>query len=226
MIKNIYDRLFNFFGPQYWWPVSEDNNADPRFEIIVGAILTQQTTWKNVEIAIKNLRKKNLLSPKTIHDLKNSELELLIRSSGYYKVKAKRLKNFIRFLFDNYDGKLNQFFKKPIKELRQELLSINGIGKETADSIILYVAEKLIFVVDAYTFRICKRLEIIDSKDYEQVRKLFENNLPKDINLFKEFHALIVELGKNYCKIKPRCDECPLKGECQYEVNNNNMPKG
>jgi len=209
----IYNELLNYFGEQHWWPTT---STQPEFEIIVGAILTQQTTWKNVERSIQNLKQKNLLTPEGIFVLENSKLERLIRPCGFYKLKARRLKNFVEFLFEKYDGSLKVMFKEPLEKLRQELLSVNGIGYETCDSILLYAGEKPIFVVDAYTFRLCKRYEIINSRNYEEVRKFFENNLPKNVKLFKEFHALIVALGKNYCKTKPLCKECPLV-KCKFK---------
>jgi len=208
MLLKIYDQLLEHFEHQHWWP------AESKFEVIVGAILTQQTTWKNVEKTIENLKKKNLLEPKKLFQLPVKKLENLIKPCGFFKLKAKRLRSFLKFFIESYDGDLDRMFKNPLNELRKELISVHGIGPETCDSILLYAAEKPVFVVDAYTVRLCKRYPIIDSKDYEEVRDFFEKYLPKDVNLFKEFHALIVELGKNYCKIKPICNQCPLRGSC------------
>jgi endonuclease-3 related protein len=208
MLLKIYNQLLEHFGHQQWWP------AEKKFEIIVGAILTQRTSWKNVEKVIQNLKKKKLLEPKKLFQLPIKKLEGLIKPCGFYKIKAKRLRSFLKFFIDKYNGNLEEMFKTSLDELRKELLSVHGIGHETCDSILLYVGEMSVFVVDAYTFRLCKRYPLIYSKDYEEVRKFFENNLPKDVNLFKEFHALIVELGKNYCKTKPLCEECPLRGDC------------
>jgi len=210
MLLKIYNQLLEHFGNQNWWP------AETEFEIIVGAILTQQTTWKNVEKAIKNLKDNNLLEPKKLFKLSISRLEKLIRPCGFFKIKTKRLRSFLKYFIENYDGNLERMFKTSLNELRNNLLSVHGIGRETCDSILLYVGEKPVFVVDAYTFRLCERYPIIKSKDYEEVREFFEKDLPKDVNLFKEFHALIVELGKNYCKIKPKCIDCPLKKGCKY----------
>ena len=210
LLKEIYQTLHSHFGPQHWWP------GESPFEVIVGAILTQQTSWNNVEKAIKNLKKEKLLDPKELHDIKSDKLEKLIQPSGYYRQKVKKLKNFTNFLWDNYDGKLEKLFNQPIPRLREELLSVNGIGKETGDSIILYAANKPIFVIDAYTKRILDRLGITREKDYDELQELFQKNLPQDVQLFNEFHALIVQLGKNYCKKKPKCDECPLKPSCNY----------
>jgi len=217
MLIKIYDKLLNHFGNQGWWP------ADSRFEVIVGAILTQQTSWKNVEKSIMNLKENNVLEPKKLFNLSIKKLESLVKPSGFFKVKTKRLRSFLEFFIENYDGDLNKIFELPLKDLRQNLLSVHGIGPETCDSIILYAGDKPVFVVDAYTIRLCERYPIIRSKKYEEVREFFENNLPKDVNLFKEFHALIVELGKNYCKTKPMCEKCPLNEGCKHEISNNNL---
>ena len=217
MLLEIYDRLLEYFGPRHWWP------ADTRFEVIVGAILTQQTTWKNVEKAIQNLKNENLLEAKKLFELPVSRLEALIKPCGFFRLKTKRLRNFLKFFIENFDADLEKMFEKNLNELREELLSVHGIGHETCDSILLYAGEKPIFVIDAYTFRLCNRYPIINSKDYEEVRKFFEKNLPKDVNLFKEFHALIVELGKNYCKTKPLCNKCPLERGCKYAISVNDL---
>jgi endonuclease-3 related protein len=221
MLLKIYDKLLNHFGNQNWWPTTSIQN--PKFEIIVGAILTQQATWKNVEVAIKNLKEKNLIEPKLLYNLQTTKLEQLIKPSGFFKVKTKRIRSFLKFFIENYDGNLDKMFKTLLQDLRKELLSVNGIGPETCDSILLYATEKPIFVVDAYTVRLCQRYPLISSKKYEEVREFFEKNLPKDVNLFKEFHALIVELGKNYCKTKPICEKCPLNEGCKHAVSVNNL---
>jgi len=217
MLIKIYEKLLNHFGKQKWWP------ADTRFEVIVGAILTQQTSWKNVEKSIKNLRDNNLLEPKKLFNLSVKKLENLIRPCGFFKVKSKRLRSFLKFFIENFDTDLEKMFNKDLNELREELLSVHGIGPETCDSILLYAGEKPIFVVDAYTIRICERYPIINSNDYEELRDFFEKKLPKDVNLFKEFHALIVELGKNYCKTKPLCKKCPLNRGCKHAISVNDM---
>jgi len=219
MLLKIYDRLLEYFGPRHWWP------AETEFEIIVGAILTQQTTWKNVEKAIKNLKNENLLEPKKLFLLPIKRLETLIKPCGFYKVKTIRLRSFLKFFIENFDGNLEKMFDKNLNELREELLSVHGIGLETCDSILLYAGEKPVFVVDAYTFRLCERYPIINSRDYEEVRNFFEKNLLKDVNLFKEFHALIVELGKNYCKTKPLCEKCPLLGGCKHAISVNDLSR-
>ena len=217
MLLKIYNQLLEHFGHQHWWP------ADSRFEVIVGSILTQQTTWKNVEKAIENLKKSNLLESKKLFQLPVKRLENLIKPCGFFKLKTKRLRSFLKFFIDNYDGDLEKMFKNPLNELRKNLISVHGIGPETCDSILLYAGEKPVFVVDGYTIRLCERYPVIESKDYEEVRDFFEKNLSKDVNLFKEFHALIVELGKNYCKIKPLCNQCPLRGNCNA-IGVNNLP--
>jgi len=221
MLLKIYNKLLEFFGPQHWWPTIGTDN--PKFEIIVGAILTQQTSWNNVEKAIKNLKDNNLLDPKKLYNLPIRKLEKVIRPCGFFRVKAKRLRSFLKFLIENYDGNVEKIFLSHLENLRKILLSVHGIGPETCDSIILYASEKPVFVIDAYTFRLCERYPIINSTKYEDVREFFEENLPKDVNLFKEFHALIVKLGKIYCKTKPLCKECPLNEGCNYAFSINNL---
>jgi endonuclease-3 related protein len=203
---HIYNRLHERFGPRHWWP------ADTDFEIITGAILTQNTAWANVEKAIANLKKKRILTPRKMYKTPTSTLAGLIRPSGYYNIKARRLKAFVNFLFKNYNGSLKKMFSRKTAVLREELLDINGIGPETADSILLYAAEKPVFVVDAYTRRILSRHNLIRPQaGYDDVQHFFTNNLPPDRRLFNEYHALIVELGKTICKKKPRCAVCPIR---------------
>lgn len=206
---NLYKKLYSHFGPQHWWP------AKSKFEVCVGAILTQNTAWQNVEKAIENLKKERALSIKKIVEMNNKKLAKLIKPSGYYNQKAKKLKFFCKYLLDNYKGDLNKFFNKPISELRAELLSLHGIGNETADSIILYAAEKPVFVVDAYTTRFLGRFYAKAGLGYVEVQQFFESQLPKDALLFNEFHALLVEFGKNYCKKNPECRECFLQSSCK-----------
>ncbi len=197
-IKLIYEKLLKKFGKQGWWPTYSSNK---RFEIIVGVILTQNTSWKNVEKAIKNLDKFNFLNKKAIKQIKEDELAQLIKSSGYYNQKTRKLKALIEFLDS----------KKEIN--RENLLKIWGIGKETADSILLYAYNKPVFVIDAYTKRIMSNLGF-KFKDYDDLQEIFMKNLPKDYKLYNEFHALLVKLGKEYCKKKPNCERCPLKKDC------------
>ena len=206
ILTKYYDSLFATFGPQGWWP------GRTRFEIIIGAILTQNTAWTNVEKAITNLRAKKALNPERMRALAHDELAGLIRPAGYFNIKAKRLRHFLDHLFANHKGSLDKLFKQETTRLRAELLSINGIGPETADSILLYAGDHPEFVVDAYTKRILERHPVIDGKaEYEDVKALFMQNLPKDIRLFNEYHALIVRTGKDFCRPRePRCGECPL----------------
>jgi DNA-3-methyladenine glycosylase III (EC 3.2.2.-) len=178
----------------------------------VGAILTQNTSWNNVEKAIKNLKKQRLLNPAALKKVNSRKLARLIRPSGYYNQKTKKLKNFISFLYKRYSGSLTKMFRQRLPKLREELLEINGIGPETADSILLYAAKKPIFVVDAYTKRIFARHKLIkENSDYHSVQDLFMANLKPQAKIFNEFHALIVKLGKDICRIKPNCSICPLK---------------
>ena len=227
-IMTIYERLLDAFGEQGWWPLTPEGEIKPvhngdaprnerdRFEVIVGAILTQNTSWRNVERAIESLNKKNLLDMEKIGKCSHKELAEAIRSAGYYNQKADRIKNFVAFLKRKYDGRLANLFSKELKELRKELLSLNGIGKETADSIILYAAEKPIFVIDAYTKRIMKRLGF-EFDNYDNLQNLFMKNLPNNVYIFKEYHALLVNLGKIYCtKRNPKCNQCPLKDMCNF----------
>lgn len=202
----IYRHLSGFFGPLHWWP------GDSKLEIIIGAILTQNTNWQNVSKAIKNLKENDLLDVKALFESDEGYLAKLIRPCGYYNLKAKRLKNFISFFYGKYDGIAEVMFSKDCWLLREELLTINGIGPETADSILLYAGNKPIFVVDAYTKRIFQRHKLVSEKDdYEQIQRYFMKNLPQDCHLYNEFHAQIVMLGKNYCKRNnPNCQDCPL----------------
>lgn len=205
-LLKLYDRLYKSFGPQHWWP------ARTKFEIIVGAILTQNTAWPNVEKAITNLARERLLAPASLRDAKKKRLAYLIKPSGYYRIKADRLKIFANFLFERYDGNLKKMFSQDTQSLRQELLKVKGLGKETADSILLYAGKKPIFVVDAYTKRVLSRHNIIsDGNNYDSIQRLFMDNLPPDPSLFGEYHALLVKLAKDICKKIPKCDLCPVR---------------
>ena len=206
-IEGIYQKLFRHFGPQSWWP------GETPFEVIVGAILTQNTNWQNVAKAIENLKKAKVLTPKKIHSLPADQLAQLIRPSGYFNIKAKRLREFLNFLFKNYRGSLKKMFSRPLEDLRKEILSVKGIGPETADSILLYAGGLPVFVVDAYTKRIFSRQKLLSEEaEYHQVQELFTRSLKKDVQLYNEYHALIVRLGKDFCKkTKPKCEICPIK---------------
>lgn len=181
--------------------------------MIVGAILTQNTAWANVSQAISKLKSKDLMTPEALYHLDQHHLAYLIRSAGYYNLKARRLKNFMEFLFEEYDGDLDRMFSEEMDVLRNKLLCIKGIGRETADSMLLYAGKIPTFVVDAYTKRIFSRHIIVSEEaDYEEIRTLFMDNLPNDTKLFNEYHALLVHLGKTFCKKKPKCEGCPLMG--------------
>ncbi|MFC1807609.1 endonuclease III domain-containing protein [Candidatus Omnitrophota bacterium] len=204
-LSRIYSLLYKLYGPRHWWP------AKTAFEVCVGAILTQNTSWSNVEKAIKNLKKANCLRPDSLSRISLSQLAKLIRPCGYYNLKAQRLKSFLRYLNLNYGGSLRAMKKKPINILRDELLGIKGIGPETADSILLYALKKPVFVIDAYTKRIMSCLKICQKDDgYDKIQSLFMSSLPVQERLFNEYHALIVEHAKNVCKSKPSCNKCIL----------------
>jgi endonuclease-3 related protein len=203
----MYRALFRAYGPQHWWP------GDTPFEVVVGAILTQNTAWINVEQAIKNLKRERLLSPARLREVAPRRLALLIRPSGYFNIKANRLVNLMDFLAGRYRGSLARMLRDDPGELRKGLLLVNGIGPETADSIILYAAGKPVFVVDAYTKRIFTRHGLVSERaGYDDVQQLFMGSLPGDAGLFNEYHALLVKVGKLHCKKRaPRCPGCPLE---------------
>jgi len=223
--SHLYSILHHNFGKQDWWPIDIEyhnkNNSDSRFEIIVGAILTQNTAWRNVEKALNNLKTKKLLNLKKILKIDLESLKIMIQPSGFFNQKAMRLKNFANFLNKKYSGNFDRLFDNNLLEIRNELLSLNGIGKETADSILLYAGNFPIFVIDSYTKRISKRIPVsANTKLYEALRLFFENKLKEKysegelVNIYKELHSLIVELAKNYCKNKPNCNNCVLSSRC------------
>ncbi len=204
-LLEIYQLLFDSFGPQHWWP------GETPFEIAVGAVLTQNTSWMNVEKAIANLKAAGRFDPSALHELDIEGLETLIRPAGYFRVKAKRLRNFTTWLCDHHRGDLQNLEGIGTSQLREELLGISGIGPETADSILLYALGRPVFVVDAYTARVMVRHgRIGPDLDYRQLQDLFQSNLEPDVALFNEFHALLVRAGKDYCKPRPKCPGCPL----------------
>ena len=206
-IIEIYHKLYHAFGPQHWWP------GDSPFEIAVGAILTQNTNWANVEKAIASLKNKRALSAKGIHEMKTEKLALFIRPAGYFNVKARRLKAFIHFLINDYHGSMGRMKNENLDTLRTKLLNVHGIGPETADSILLYALDNPVFVIDAYTKRALSRHSVINhDESYERIQDLFHETLKRDTELFNEYHALFVRLGKTYCRKKPLCDGCPLEG--------------
>ncbi len=201
----IYRRLFKAYGPQHWWP------GDSPFEVMVGAILTQNTNWQNVEKAIKNIKDAGLLEPVAL--FKNRfRIPELIKPSGFYRLKTERLIAFLKYYIEKYQGKIENLKYKETEDLRSELLAISGIGSETADSILLYALNRPVFVVDAYTRRLLSRHKVIcNNATYDEIQKFFHDNLPKDARLYNEYHALIVRLGKQLCKKnEPVCHSCPL----------------
>lgn len=209
----IYASLFNKFGPQKWWP------ANSAFEVCIGAILTQSTSWKNVEKAIQNLKNAGILSYKGIRKTTPNRLSLLIKSSLYHNEKARKLKSFTDYLAKYHGGNLKLMLSQTVPKLRADLLSIWGIGPETADSIILYAANKPSFVVDAYTRRVFERLGYLKGGEtYDEVNALFEMSLPRRTQLYNEYHALIVRQCKDYCKGKPACTDCPIRPSCKFKV--------
>lgn len=206
-IRKFYQALHKKFGPQGWWP------GESALECILGAILTQNTSWKNVEKAIDNLKRENLISVEDLSLIKADELAELIRPSGYYNQKALKIKNFISFLVDEFSGSLDSMFATERSQLRKKLLSIKGIGPETADSILLYAGGIPVFVVDTYTWRVLYRHGLApEVTSYGEIQEIFTDSLTEDAGLFNEYHALLVKLGKEHCRKKePLCAGCPLE---------------
>ena len=205
LLREVYDKLSSFLGPQRWWP------AETPFEVILGAILTQNTAWKNVATAIGNLRRHDLLSFERLCGLSLQELAALVRSSGFYNEKAKKIKIFCNHILTKWDGGLEKFLAQDMESLRTDLLAIRGIGPETADSIVLYAALKPSFVVDRYTYRIFSRHGWVEeSISYEELREYFMGAMEPGVPLFQEFHALLVRTGHLYCRKTALCQSCPL----------------
>ena len=201
----FFQTLLQHYGPQHWWP------GESPFEVMVGGVLTQNTNWYNVEKAISNLKAANLLSAAAIDELSHEQLAGHIRPAGYYNIKARRLKNLVGWFCSEYEGSVEALAALPTDRLCEELLAVNGIGRETADSIALYALGKLTFVVDTYTCRVLVRHGCLDPEcQYEDVRAFCEAQLPPDLHIYNELHALIVQVGKNHCKPRPKCDGCPL----------------
>ncbi len=210
----MYEAMRRRWGHRGWWPSrAGPDTPEGKLEIAVGAVLTQNTNWRNVERAIENLRGANCLSSPALHALPAERLAELIRPAGYFNVKARRLKNLLARVHGDFAGDVAAFLDRPVSVLREELLSISGIGRETADSIILYAAGKPTFVVDAYTFRVLFRHHLAGPEDdYESIRELFESSLPTDVALWNDFHAQLVETGKRHCRKRVAlCDACPLE---------------
>jgi len=224
----IYSALASVFGPQGWWPVTPEGHVRPlykrgrfklrsdreRFEVAVGAILTQNTAWTNVERALVNLNVAGGISPETVLKTDSARLAGLIRSSGYYVQKEKKLRLFSEYLVAKHPEGLGKWLGGPLTGVRAEILSLWGIGGETADSILLYAGARKTFVADAYTVRLGRRMGWFETNDYDAVKNFFEKALPRDLEVFNEFHALIVALGKDFCKPRPLCAECPLRRLC------------
>ncbi|MCL7489092.1 MAG: endonuclease III domain-containing protein [Desulfobulbaceae bacterium] len=207
-LEEIYTRLYTHFGQQQWWP------GDTPFEVMVGAVLTQNTNWSNVEKAIDNLKRAGVMSFERLSQLPVALLAEYIRPAGYYNIKAGRLRNLFSMIRQQYGGSLDQLLEEETETLRQALLSVKGIGQETADSILLYAAGRPVFVVDAYTYRILLRHDLIpEDFGYGEIQELFMDNLSSDAGLFNEYHALLVCAGKDFCKkTSPKCADCPLHG--------------
>ncbi len=203
-LLDIYDKLLERYSNQHWWP------AATKEEVVIGAILTQNTSWANVEKAIENLKQQGICSFAGICNIDTEQLKTFIKPAGFFNQKAEYLKNTAVFFLEN--GSINGLKKQDTKTLREKLLKIKGIGKETADSILLYALDKPVFVVDAYTKRLIKRHNLSKNTDYDSIQRLFEENLEKDTALFNEFHALIVRNAKEFCTKKPQCRGCPLEG--------------
>ncbi len=210
-LQAVYQSLYDYFGPQHWWP------GDSTLEILVGAVLTQNTNWSNVSRALDNLKDHQLLSLETLTSIPIDLLAENIRPAGYYNLKAQRLRNLLNALADevNDPDSLADFFSQDLDTLRQKLLAVKGVGPETADSILLYAAQKPIFVVDAYTYRFLSRHALVaEESSYDEMQELFMTALPPEVDLYNEYHALLVCLGKEFCKkTNPRCDDCPLQAD-------------
>lgn len=206
ILLSYFDTLLHYFGPRHWWP------GETPFEVIIGAILTQNTTWKNVEKTITVLEQRGLIDPDKLRAVPEHELAQLIKSSGYFNQKAKKIRHFLEFFETSYHSDTLLMKKQELPALRKQLLAVNGIGPETADSILLYALSKPVFVVDAYTRRIFSRHHLISSTaPYDEIQTFFTTNLDQDLYLYNEYHALIVHTGKDFCRKIPRCEVCPLR---------------
>jgi endonuclease-3 related protein len=205
-LNQIYHLLLEAYGPQNWWP------AESTLEVMVGAVLTQNTNWQGVEKALANLKGNDLLTPGKLHSLPTEDLARLIKPAGYFNLKARRLKNLIEFLIEVYSADFDTMGQVETGRLRQELLEVNGVGPETADSILLYALQRPVFVVDTYTYRIMNRHGLIgEDVSYDELQEFFTQHLPLDISLYNQYHALLVRVGKLHCQPKPRCQGCPLE---------------
>ena len=207
LLQELYEKLWQAFGPQGWWP------GETPFEVALGAILTQNTNWNNVAKVMERLKAEGRLTAQALTAAPEAELAGFLRPAGYYNLKARRVKNFLAVLQDRYHGAMESMAREDLRMLRPELLEVKGIGPETADSILLYALNKPTFVVDTYTFRILNRHHLApESCTYEELRRLFMDHLRPDVGLYREYHALLVRLGKEFCRPQPRCEDCLLQG--------------
>ncbi len=207
-VAETYRRLLDTYGPQHWWPAETD------FEVVVGALLMPQTTWANVERAIASLREAGLLDPHRLAAAPVATIRRHVRVAGLYTVKPVRLKALCRHLVDRSDGDLRAYFDRPTEAVRADLLAQDGVGPETADSILLYAGRHPVFVVDAYTVRIATRIGLVATGEYEKVQRFFERHVPRDVARYQEYHALLVAHAKSLCRLRPRCGACPLRSRC------------
>lgn len=205
-LHDYYRKLYAHYGPQGWWP------GETPFEVLVGAVLAQNTSWKNVEKAIGNLKTFRLLDPVKIHELDEETLQEAVRPAGYFRQKAVRLKAVVAWLMERFEGSMDRAARADAAALREELLAIKGIGPETADSILLYALGKPFFVIDTYTWRVLSRHRLVgEETSYEEMQELMQSKLPRDVKLYNEYHALLVAVGKEFCRKEPRCERCPLR---------------
>lgn len=209
-VAEVFERLKDYYGPQAWWP------AETAFEVVIGALLMQQTSWRNVEEAVGNLKRAGLLSPRPLASAPSPMIRKLVGMTGLYRSKPKRLKAFCRHLMGRWGGDLDRFLARPTDVVRDELLLQAGVGPETADSILLYAGGHPVFVVDAYTIRIARRIGLVRSNDYARIQRYFDARVPRDAGTRNEYHALLVEHAKALCRPRPRCGECPLRTACDF----------
>ncbi len=205
LLQELYQKLYDAFGPQGWWP------GETPFEVILGAILTQNTNWKNVALALTDLKAEGLLDPQVLRAMPDAELAQRLRPAGYFNIKTQRVKNFLDFFYRQFHDSLEEMAQEDLGTMRAALLTVKGIGPETADSILLYALNQPTFVVDAYTYRVLSRHNLApEAPSYEELQALFMDHLPADVPRYQEFHALLVKVGKDFCRPRPRCPGCPL----------------
>ncbi len=217
---SVYRALRRRYGHRDWWP------GDTPFEVMVGAVLTQNTAWSNVELAIGHMKRRGLLEPRSLARARLATIEKAVRPSGYFRQKAERVRGMARHLMDAWDGDLDAFFGRDTLAVREELLSLDGIGPEAADSMLLYAGGHPVFVIDAYTVRMCQRVGLAEGLDYHALQELFMSSLPPDAGLYNDYHAQLVELGKNHCRPRPLCGECPIRRRCDTGRRSARRAKG